>query len=197
MTPPDASCIWGRVIGSMIEQEKKMGADAEALGYGNIGGGPRFRRDLRLAVAIALTLAFFSPLSAKPSSGVEFHATAPGSHGVVPLTMGVRLPYAVAETCYGWSYRFGGNAIPSALEERLILPAPARYWGSNPATQVAPDRASAVTRVPVMGRIAFNQWCVAKDDPPGRYRIEIRRGGKLLAKRSFVLKRVKQGVQGL
>lgn len=144
-------------------------------------------RKLVLAAATALAVVAFSSVSAKSTSGMEFYASTPGSHGSVPLTREQRLPYAVGETCYGWSYRYGETAPPKVVEEKLILPGPATDWGNNDMTKVAPDRASAVTRVAVIGGEASNQWCVAAGDPPGRYTIEIRGNGKLLGKRSFVL----------
>lgn len=144
-------------------------------------------RKLVLPAATALALVGFSSVSANTPSGMEFYASAPGSDGSFPLAQEQRMPYAVGETCYGWNYRYGENAPPKVVEEKLILPAPASDWGSNDMTKVAPDRASAVTRVPVVGGEASNMWCVVAGDPPGRYTIEIRGNGKLLGTRSFVL----------
>lgn len=140
-----------------------------------------------LTAATALALAAFSPASAKTPSGMEFYATGPGSDGSVELSADMAIPLAVGETCYGWNYRYGETAPPKVVKERLILPAPATDWGGSDMTKVAPDRASAVTRMPVIGGEASNQWCVAAGDPPGRYTLEIRGNGKLLGTRSFVL----------
>lgn len=142
---------------------------------------------LILPAATALALSAFSPASAKTPSGMEFYANGPGSDGSVELRPDMSMPYAVGGTCYGWNYRYGETAPPKVVEEKLILPGPASEWGGGDMTKVAPDRASAVTRVPVIGGEASNQWCVAAGDPPGRYTIEVRGNGKLLGTRSFVL----------
>jgi hypothetical protein len=144
--------------------------------------------------ASAQTVVAYATAAAPESPpGMEFFTYFPGSNGVIPLNQGAWLPYVVQQTCIGWTYRFGsasGQSVPEALDERLILPAATPNWGDNPDTIVAPDRKSALTRVPVAGRQASNEWCSAEGDPSGQYRIEVRRGGKLLGQRSFMVEKV-------
>ncbi len=120
---------------------------------------------------------------------LEFYASKTGNVDRAPMKEAARLPLTVNQTCYGWRYLNHNKASLTPVEETLILPAPANQWNGSDQTAVSGDRRSAVTtvRIDPENMVVTNGWCVAEGDPPGRYRIEVRRNGKLIGRRSFVL----------
>jgi hypothetical protein len=150
-------------------------------------------KTVRLGIALSLALTGAAATGKAPQraafSNPEFYLTTSDSAVRKPLVEGARLTLKADETCYGWRYLNRDRANQAPIEERLILPAPASQWNSNERTTVADDRRSALTTIPVEpdSMIMTNGWCVADGDPLGRYRIELRRNGKLIGRRNFVL----------
>ncbi len=97
-----------------------------------------------------------------------------------PATAILHVPTA---SCYRWEIDVVPQDRRIQLSEVFELPAPAPRWGADPAvTTVAPDRASAVTRIEELladGRLTYG-WCVAEGDPLGPHRIIVYAGERPL-----------------
>jgi hypothetical protein len=92
------------------------------------------------------------------------------------------------DTCYAWQITFRPTTGKLKFVEELILPAPAKQWGTNKA-KVRADRSSALTDVVVDGQSgeAGNTWCVAAGDPEGKYRFIVRYNKKIIGDGRFIL----------
>jgi hypothetical protein len=112
------------------------------------------------------------------------------ANGVMTVTPSTAIPYVVGRSCYSWSLRYRPLDGDLILSEELVLPGPARNWGTGDmATQVNPQRSAAMTerRFDAATGMAEAGWCVAKDDPVGPYRYIVRQGGHEMARFDFTV----------
>jgi hypothetical protein len=110
-----------------------------------------------------------------------------GSRGVHEIESGGAIPNLPEASCYTWVLNFAPVAGEVAIEELLELPASAPNWNALGRTQVSEDRKSGRTALIVDGGAgeARNGWCVAEDDPEGRYRFTISSAGAVVARITF------------
>ncbi|MET0366008.1 MAG: hypothetical protein ABW169_15300 [Sphingobium sp.] len=115
--------------------------------------------------------------------------TDPGGTDVVTPTTAI--PYVVGRSCYNWALKYQPVEGELTLSEELILPGPARNWGTEggDVTEVNAQGSGAVTRrrFDASTGTASAGWCVAKDDPVGSYRYIIRQGEREIARFDFTV----------
>jgi hypothetical protein len=100
-----------------------------------------------------------------------------------------RIPYAVGESCYRWTIVVDPRLETRRFTERFTLPDSAKIWGDyeGAATTVRANRkvAETVVAADLSQGVITNGWCVAQDDPAGRYKIEVFDGKRLLRRFDF------------
>ncbi|HEX7871944.1 MAG TPA: hypothetical protein VF475_03470 [Sphingobium sp.] len=111
--------------------------------------------------------------------------------GADAVTSTTAIPYVVGRSCYNWALKYRPVEGELTLSEELILPGPARNWGTEggDATEVNAQRSGAITqrRFDASTGVATAGWCVAKDDPVGSYRYIIRQGEREVARFDFTV----------
>jgi hypothetical protein len=145
----------------------------------------------------ALALSAGAPPSAAgvTVTGVEFLSERILGNGQAAVEATRRIPH-VPGSCYRWVIKVAPGTRNVAIREVFALPEPALRWGGadgvpHSRTTVAPDRASAVTRLDetLEDGILTNSWCVAEGDPIGVYRIRVYAGARLLHRFDFRVQR--------
>ena len=105
------------------------------------------------------------------------------------------VPLVPDASCFRWQIKVAPVLRVVPIVELFELPAPPGQWVG------AEDVADSPTRTSDNGRIATTDiiaplnrgliehgWCIAEGDPPGRYRITVSEGGRLLHRFQFTVK---------
>ncbi len=150
----------------------------------------RTKRLLSLAL-VGLLGAVFVAGGAQASklkvTGFQLLAIGNGGQEVRDVPNGGVVRYT-PDTCYAWQITFRPTTGEFKFVEELILPGPAKQWGTGKA-RVRADRSSALTDVVVDGQSGAtgNTWCVASSDPEGKYRFIVRYKKKIIGDGRFIL----------
>lgn len=127
--------------------------------------------------------------------GTDFIVEIADENGDIIRHSSTRVPLVPDASCFRWQIRVAPARRVIPIVELFELPAPPGQWTG------AEDMADSPTRTSDNGRIATTDimaplnkgliehgWCIAEGDPPGRYRITVSEGGRLLHRFQFTVK---------
>jgi len=106
-----------------------------------------------------------------------------------------RVPLVPDASCFRWQIKVAPALRVVPIVELFELPAAPGQWTgvedmADSPTRTSDDGRIATTDImaPLNKGLIEHGWCIAEGDPPGRYRITVSEGGRLLHRFQFTVK---------
>lgn len=158
---------------------------------------------IKILAAILLPMAAVPALAAEDQGmdapltvlSTDFIVEIADENGDIIRHSSTQVPLVPEASCFRWQIKVAPALRVVPIVELFELPASPGQWTGAEDVADSPTRTSDNGRVattdimaPLNKGLIEHGWCIAEGDPPGRYRITVSEGGRLLHRFSFTVK---------